>query len=489
MFTNKSIIPLILCLLLVCGVSAAYSKNDVHVCHQCGMDLSALAKSRMVIVYADESTVEVCSLHCAAAEIKQNSDKQIKSLMVADYSTEEMIDAKTATWVIGGKKQGVMTSAAKWAFAKKEDAQKFIDKNGGELGAFDEAIKAADQEIAAEGENGHKHSHSGHDMSHMGPGSQLLFNPAFSDDVYHTHPAGMWMVDFKYMHINMTGLRSGTANVPSSSVGFMRNKPYNYMMIPTGMTMDMYMLMVMYGVTDRLTLMAMTNYQANEMKMLMDMGPGRMISQDNPMRTSGFGDTELRGIYKVNNYLVGSLGLSLPTGGIEEDFMTMRKIFRAPYDMQLGSGTYDLKPAITYSALSDDAKWNWGAQAMYTVHTGKNDNDWSFGDSLKLTSWLQRALGPFSSWARLAYTDTGRIRGNDPEINKINHPTTGMGAPMPDADPNNYGGQRLDGFLGVGFTKGPISLGIEGGIPIYQCVNGLQLKTSWQLNSGIQVMF
>ena len=317
----------------------------------------------------------------------------------------------------------------------------------------------------------------------------MLFNHAFGDDIYHTHPAGMWMVTYKFMHTDMKGLRDGTTNVDQSSVGFKRNKQYNYMMIPTSMTMDMHMFMAMYGITDRVTLMAMANYQQTEMKMLMDMGPGKMVSDEPPMRTSGFGDTELRGIYKINKCLVGSLGLSLPTGSIEKEFETMHMTFRDPYDMQLGSGTYDLKPALTYNGLSDDGKWNWGAQAMYTVHLGKNTNDWSFGDSLKLTSWLQRALGPFTSWVRLAYNDTGRIKGKDSEIEKLIHPSMGMGAPMPDADPDNYGGQRLDGLIGLSFTKGPFSFGVEGGIPLYQNLNGLQLKTRWVINAGIQVMF
>ncbi len=167
----------------------------------------------------------------------------------------------------------------------------------------------------------------------------------------------------------------------------------------------------------------------------------------------------------------------------------MRKNFRPPYDMQLGSGTFDLKPALTYNGLSDDGKWNWGAQGQYTWHTAKNANDWSYGDNLKVTSWLQRVFGPFTCWGRLAFNSTGRIRGMDPTIEELNHPTRGMGASMPDADPNNYGGQRLDGLIGVSYTKGPFSLGVEGGIPFYQYLNGLQLKTDWMINAAAQVMF
>jgi nitrous oxide reductase accessory protein NosL len=491
---KKGLFPIlfmaVFCLVISLGATAAGAAEKVEApkaCKQCGMDRTVFAKSRMMITYADGTTAGVCSIHCAAAEMKQNSGKKVKAVMVADYSTGTLTDAATATWVIGGKKEGVMTALPKWAFARAADAQKFVKENGGEVTPYDKALKSAEEELGGENGKAHEgHAHAGHDM---GPGSQMIFNPAFGDDIYHTHPKGMWMATYKFMHMDMGGLRDGTSNVDQSDVGFKRNKPYNYMMIPTSMTMDMHMFMVMYGVTDRLTLMAMANYQEYKMNMLMDMGPGKMVSDEPPMRTSGFGDTEVRGIYRINKYLVGSLGLSLPTGSIEKDFQTMRMTFRAPYDMQLGSGTYDLKPAITYNDLSDDQKWNWGAQAMYTIRTARNDNDWRFGDSLKVTGWLQRALGPFTSWVRMAYNDTGRIRGKDAEIEKLIHPAMGMGAPMPDADPNNYGGQRLDGLIGLSYTKGAFSVGVEGGIPLYQDLNGLQLKTRWVINAGIQLMF
>jgi len=287
----------------------------------------------------------------------------------------------------------------------------------------------------------------------------------------------------------MEGLRDGTTDVPVSKVIPMMGTKYGYMMAPTKMSMDMHMLMAMYGIADRITVMAMGTYLENKMDMLMNMGKGKGNTEEPPMRTSGIGDTEVRGIYKINKYLTGSLGLSLPTGDIEKEFVTMSRKYRQPYDMQLGSGTYDLKPALTYNAISDDAKWNWGAQAMYTWHTADNKNDWRYGDSIRVTSWIQRALGPFSSWLRLGYSDTGRINGEDPEIKKILDPNPEMGASMPDADPDNYGGQRLDGLLGISFAKGPFSIGIEAGLPLYQNLNGLQMKTDWVLNAGIQVMF
>ena len=489
---KRFILFLFLCLLFTYAATsavagAADTAGNPKICRHCGMDLADVARSRMLIAYTDGTTVEVCSLSCALAEMSQNKDKQVKSIMVADYATLKLTDAKTASWVVGGKEEGTMAPQVKGAFAGKDEAIRFVKDNGGEVTSFDQVVEAATRETGNGGEK--THGHSGHDMSRMGMGSQMLSNPAFGDDIYHTHPAGMWMVNYKFMHMNMSGLRAGTANIGQGSVGYKRGKPYNYMMIPTDMTMDMHMMMVMYGITDRLTAMAMATYQENKMSMLMDMGPGKMVTPEAPMKTSGFADTELRGIYKISSYITGSLGFSLPTGDINKTTIAMNKEYRAPYDMQLGSGTYDLKPALTYAGLSDDAKWNWGGQAMYTYHMGKNDNGYSLGDSFKATGWLQRALGPATSWLRLAFSDTGRIKGQDPEIDKLIHPLTGMGAPMPDADPANYGGQRLDALLGLSLQKGAFGVGLEVGVPVYQYLNGLQLKATRFLTVGLQVMF
>lgn len=300
---------------------------------------------------------------------------------------------------------------------------------------------AAAEGSAESAETAHeRHAHAGLDVR---PGDQMLYNPAFGEQVYHTHPAGMWMVSYRFMRMGMSGLRDGTEDVPVERVSPVGSTPYGYMMTPTKMTMDMNMLMVMYGLGDRLTLMAMANYQSNSMDMLMNMGMGNVPQP--AMKTSGLGDTEFRGAYKITSSLTGSLGLGIPTGGINERMSMMGMDFRAPYDMQLGSGTWDLKPSLTYDHLGDDGRWNCGAQASYNYHIGKNKHDYTFGDSIRLAGWLQRAFGPATSWLRLTFTHTGRIRGQDGEIAKILDPV--MGVPMPSAVPRNHGGQRFDGQL------------------------------------------
>ncbi len=112
-------------------------------CKYCGMDREKFAHSRMVVEYDDGTTVGTCSIHCLAIDLANNIDKTPTRLEVGDYNGKQLIDAELATWVIGGSKPGVMTKQAKWAFEKKEDAEKFIAEHGGTLATFDQAMKAS----------------------------------------------------------------------------------------------------------------------------------------------------------------------------------------------------------------------------------------------------------------------------------------------------------------------------------------------------------
>jgi len=81
---------------------------------------------------------------------------------VADYNTKKLIDAKSAAWVIGGTKKGVMTPVAKWAFADKKEADAFIKANGGKPATFGEALKAAEKELSDKTQSKKPQEHKGH---------------------------------------------------------------------------------------------------------------------------------------------------------------------------------------------------------------------------------------------------------------------------------------------------------------------------------------
>ena len=117
-------------------------------CKYCGMNRETFAHSRMLIEYSDGTKEGVCSLHCAAVDLALNLDKAPKAIGVGDYGRKMLIDADTASWVIGGSKPGVMTRNAKWAFADKADAEKYQREFGGRLAAFDEALEAGYKDLA-----------------------------------------------------------------------------------------------------------------------------------------------------------------------------------------------------------------------------------------------------------------------------------------------------------------------------------------------------
>jgi hypothetical protein len=136
-----------LCLFLT-GVVLAQEDIKKHPsCQFCGMDREKFAHSRIYIEFDDGSTDGACSLHCAAIDLAIHIDKTPKTIWVGDYHTKMLIDAEKGFWPIGGSKMGVMTQRAKWAFAKKEEAEKFKTENGGDLGTFDQAIKAAYEDM------------------------------------------------------------------------------------------------------------------------------------------------------------------------------------------------------------------------------------------------------------------------------------------------------------------------------------------------------
>jgi len=115
-------------------------------CPHCGMDREKFSYSRMLITYSDGSSVGVCSLHCAVTELKANKVKSVKVVEAADVNTKILVDAEKAIWVLGGSRRGVMSRLAKWAFAKKDDAEAFVKKNGGRVATYKEAFALAEKD-------------------------------------------------------------------------------------------------------------------------------------------------------------------------------------------------------------------------------------------------------------------------------------------------------------------------------------------------------
>ncbi|MDW7771973.1 MAG: nitrous oxide reductase accessory protein NosL [Desulfobulbaceae bacterium] len=140
-------IVLLVGMVLAVPVFAAQDQAEHPNCPYCGMDRTKFAHSRIYVQYDDGSSAGTCSLHCAAMEMALKIDKTPVVIQVGDFDTKELIDAEKAIWVIGGSEMGVMTSRAKWAFGTQGAAEAFVKQSGGQIGDFNQAIKAAFEDM------------------------------------------------------------------------------------------------------------------------------------------------------------------------------------------------------------------------------------------------------------------------------------------------------------------------------------------------------
>ena len=148
---KKLLAVLLVCLFFLApSLTSATPHHDqtIHVtCSYCGMDRTKFGHSRMLVEYEDGGEVGTCSIHCMALEFANAIDRLPKQILVGDYNSRELIDANRAIWVLGGDRQGVMTSRAKWAFSDQAAAETFIKNHGGEIVDFDRAMKASYEDM------------------------------------------------------------------------------------------------------------------------------------------------------------------------------------------------------------------------------------------------------------------------------------------------------------------------------------------------------
>ena len=170
----------------------------------------------------------------------------------------------------------------------------------------------------------------------------------------HIHRKGGLMASYRYMLMSMQRNYDGDSQISDAAA------QNGYMGSAAEMDMQMHMLGVMYAPSDKLTLMLMSAYKENSML-------NNMMGNRTKMRSSGWGDATLSayyGLYKkqASSAHVG-LGLSAPTGSMDE---RMSSGARMGYPMQLGSGTWDLKPSLTWLGQSGD--WFYGSQVSAVIH-------------------------------------------------------------------------------------------------------------------------
>jgi len=299
----------------------------------------------------------------------------------------------------------------------------------------------------------------------------------------HTHNQGEWMMSYSYMTMEMDGNLDGTDDIAVDDI--LMPMPGTYMVAPTKMTMGMHMLGAMYAPTDRLTLMAMVNFIDTDMDHVTAMGGAFSTS------TSGLGDISVGGLYRLH-YVENSnshinLGLSLPTGSIDETGVTPASApneTQLPYPMQLGSGSYALNAGYTYNQFHDS--WSWGGQFKGKIQLNDNDRDYKLGARLTASAWAAKPITErLSLSARLEWQDWADIDGADAALNA---------AMVATADPSLRAGTRIDAGFGVNWITKPsqhtsFRLAAEYLTPVHQDLDGPQLGTDHSLMLKSQFSF
>jgi hypothetical protein len=334
-----------------------------------------------------------------------------------------------------------------------------------------------------------EHHHHGH-HHHGAVPAGVMFDHVLPN-------AGDVMVGYRYMYGNQAGTTQNGANTVSDSAivnqGCGSKKCF---VTPNEMSMNMHMLDLMYAPTDWLTLMLMPQFMDMHMTMRPLNGAPATPSSVTPLgaailhsqhehTTGGVGDTGMYAIFNVfksaNQQLNLSLGGTAPTGDSDIRLRNTHQqdLGYIHYGMQLGSGTWDFKPAVTYTANVDD--WSFGAQLNGTKRLESSSKaGFALGDIFQATSWGSYS---WTNWlatsVRGVYTLQGSLKG---AYRGVYHQIGAMDFT------NSYGGRFVDVGFGVNASmpNGSLQgnrLSFEWLQPVLDDVNGYQLPREGALSA------
>jgi len=352
----------------------------------------------------------------------------------------------------------------------------------------------------------HAH-HSAHHDSHAPAG--IMFG-------HMLHKTNDVMVGYRYMYSRQAGdTLHGTGVASDSQIqnqGCTQGYTHTCRVTPAYMNMGMHMLDIMYAPTDWLNVMLMPQFMDMDMDMRPLQGVKVDVTEDHlhgGHRTGGIGDTGMYALFKLfdngDHHFHVTLGLSAPTG--DTDIMLRRMHRKAEgylhYGMQLGSGTWDFKPSLTYTGQWDD--WSWGGQfSAVTRLQNHNDAGYALGDMFQTTAWGSYSLThALSASVRGLYTVQQHIDGRfnpvagviDGVVVKNVNPGSKINYSSGPMDyPSSYGGRYWDVGFGLNYTvpagtlKGN-NIGVEWLQPVQDDVNGYQLQREGALSATWSVMF
>lgn len=296
--------------------------------------------------------------------------------------------------------------------------------------------------------------------------------------------AGEWRLSYRFERARLDGNRDGTDAVSAGEI-----LEDGFRIAPTDMDVEVHRLGVLYALTGRLSVQLFVPFVRLDMDQIarVEMDGDAMV-RSFTTRANDIGDVELHAlldfIRKGNETLQVHVGISAPTGSIQErdeqeDPSTETAL---PYPLQIGSGSWDLLPAVYYRGQEGDLAW--GVQVGGVLRLEDNDRGYERGTRYWATAWLSHAwTGWLSTSGRLAWTRSGNVSGRDPALDPAASPAT---------DPFRQAGHRIDLLPGVSFALPWLPgqrFAVEAALPVFQHLDGPQLERDWALTAGWQWAF
>lgn len=448
---------------VLCSMVIAQNKIDIkgEQCTHCNMVIKDPLFAAMAINENQQHTFD--AIECLVNFLKENDETSYTELWIADYGNGgKMMEANSATY-LKSKKIASPMGAYISGFGSQEVARRIQKENGGELYNWKEL-----KELFKNSRFGMLNHPTHH---HHTPGAYAPIG-VMGD---HLHHKGGFMVSLRYMDMNMEGNLQESEEIEDMSVF------QNYMVAPQSMSMRMYMFGVMYAPSDKLTLMVMQNFIENKMELQNMMGMSFSTS------SKGLGDLKISALYGLVSNERSSFHLNaavnIPVGAVDNiDNTPMMDNMKLPYPMQLGSGTVDFTLGGTYKGSISD--WSWGLQPLASFRTGDNSEGYRFGNQFDLTGWVSYDVARWMSLSgRFSGSKMGELDGQDDDLNPMM---------APPANTLNSGYTKVRSYLGANWSFGnqPVwrdfKVGIEYGLPIYQDVNGIQMRERATINAGVR---
>lgn len=284
-----------------------------------------------------------------------------------------------------------------------------------------------------------------------------------------------WSANFGVYSHRLGGYRHGSSSLSNAEVMVMPNQPrtnLQYPVLATEIRQTVFTASLSYRPDSQNVFSVTLPYVRQNTNHKSTIENYDRFSID----TEGIGDIGLswRNIFYRDEicHFSGGIGLSIPTGSIDEEGDTPRAAGdqQLPYTMQLGSGTFDAKFSFGMSWYF--TQWTWVTDLSYVQRLNENDRNYRLGNRFNLATSLHRALSEdVSLQINVGYQTSGSITGSDQDLE--------VGGPFPYpasiTDPANFGGDIAR--LGVGLKvdmsdRHSLVIGLDE--PVYQYVNGVQ---------------